>query len=163
MNWKHWWYSLDSNQPNGFITLDDGTVYPAVGQQEIFGQQFWNCTDAIGVNGQNAALQFVGCGTVGNGNNNPAATPPQPAPRDGPWEFQRVRRYHKLGDANNVTWFYYITQKSDNSQPVYRVTFTPVAPSAGFLQVLGSAQMQVKVTVDKCTNTNCTSVVNKGA
>src|SRR5580693_9438111 len=79
MSWKHWWYSLDSNQPNGVITLDDGTVYPAAGQQEVFGQQFWNCTDAIGNPGQNNALRYIGCGTVGNGNNAAAATPPQPA------------------------------------------------------------------------------------
>jgi hypothetical protein len=165
MAWKHWWYSLDASQPNGFITLNDGTQYPAAGEQEVFGQEFWACTDAIGNPGQNNALRNIGCGGTVNGAGAyvPVVVPPVPAHLDDSWEFERVRRYPKLGDANNVTWFTYVTQKSDNSLPVYRVTYTPVAPGSGFTQVLGDQHLRVKVTVDQCTNTNCTSVTNMGA
>jgi hypothetical protein len=165
MSWKHWWYSVDASQTNGFIALDDGTLYPAAGQQEVFGQEFWPCTDAFGNPGQNAALRYIGCGgTVTAGPTyNPVIVPPQPAHLDDSWENERVRRYPKLGDANSTTWFTYITQLSDNSKPVYRVTYTPVAPGSGFTQVLGDPKIRVKVAVDKCTNANCTSVTAKGS
>jgi hypothetical protein len=165
MIYKYWYYSPDPVQPAGFITLADGTQYPAVGQQEVFGQAFWPCTDAVGSNGQNNALRYIGCGgNVVAGNYNNVINPPQPAHLDDTWENDRVRRYPKLNDANNSTWFYYVTQKSDNSLPVYRVTFTPVAPGGGYTQILGDARIQVKMTVDKCRDANCTTtnVLNMG-
>ncbi|MDP9119917.1 MAG: hypothetical protein M3O15_00870, partial [Acidobacteriota bacterium] len=46
MSWKHWWYEVAplANQPSGLIKLDSGIFYPADGQEEVFGQQAWNCT-----------------------------------------------------------------------------------------------------------------------
>jgi hypothetical protein len=78
MIYKYWYYSPDPVQPAGFITLADGkTQYPAVGQQEVFGQAFWPCTDAVGSNGQNNALRYIGCGgNVVAGNYNNVINPP---------------------------------------------------------------------------------------
>jgi hypothetical protein len=138
--WKYWWYSLATAQPNGFIALDSGLNYPEVGQQELFGQPAWSCTL-----GGPAPFNNVGCIST------------QPAHLDNSWEWERARRYPKLGDQNTVTGAYYISESSSGSTPTYRVTYAPVNG-----QSLGTATLLVKVTVDKCTNSSCSSIVTKG-
>jgi PilC-like protein with beta-propeller domain len=158
LSWKYWWYSVASTQPNGFITLDSGLQYPMPGQLEIFGQQAWNCTDATpdgrwgGVPA--VPLRWIGC-PFANVGGQPAN--PIPAHLDNSWEWERVRRYPKLGDDNSVTWSYYIQESSSGSGPVYRVTFTPVGG-----QTLGQDPMTVQISVDKCTNASCGTITNKG-
>ncbi len=154
MSWKYWWYKVDSAAPaGGFMTLDTGThrQFPAAGQQELFGQQAWSCTL-----GGPAPYNNVGCVVT------------QPAHLDNSWEWERARRFPKLGDQDNAAgWAYFFTEKSDNSLPIYRVTFTPIsaqtcsdltkAPSC-----LGSPTLQVSVKLDKCTNSSCGTISNIG-
>jgi hypothetical protein len=143
--WKYWWYSVASAQPNGFIALDSGLNYPESGQQELFGQQAWACTDG-GFGG--TTFNLVGCVET------------SPAHLDNAWEWERARRYPKLGDNNSVTWGYYMKEKTGVAGPTYHVTFIPVAA-----QTLGTATMQVKVSVDKCLTAACTGAgaSNKGS
>ncbi|HEY6324752.1 MAG TPA: PilC/PilY family type IV pilus protein [Thermoanaerobaculia bacterium] len=163
MSWKYWWYQVASSQP--FITLDSGLQYPQPGQLEVFGQQAWDCTDARADSGTEATpLRWTGCPFTGTnaatGTNFPIAGQPgtpQPAHLDNPWEWERVRRYPKLGDNNTVTWWYYIQESSSGSGPIYKVTFTPVGG-----QTLGQDPMTVTISVDKCTNAACSTVTNKG-
>jgi len=145
MSWKYWWYAVASTQPGGFITLDDGTTYPPAGQQELFGDQAWACTL-----GGPSPFNNVGCIST------------QPAHLDNSWELERARRYPKLGDTNNADWSYYFTEKSNNSLPVYKVTFTHPATSSCGVTILGCATLQVSVRVDKCLNSACSSVTTKG-
>jgi hypothetical protein len=186
---KYWWYSLDKTQP-GFITLQDGTQWPAVGQQEVFGQQTFACNwgavggtpigNALGCNGPSsgsiyagvggAPLNAISCGAnIGTGiNGTVAPTTIYPSHLDNAWEAMRLHRYPKLGDggttgytsANTSTsapYIQYFTELTNNTKPVYKVTYTPVAG-----QILGSAALQVTVQVDRCTNTACTTVINQG-
>ena len=166
MSWKYWWYQVASAQPNGFITLDSGLHYPEPGQLEVFGEQAWNCTDArADLNGTQATpLRWTGCPFTGKNNVTgtqfPIAgqpTTPQPAHLDNAWEWERVRRYPKLNDDNSQTFWYYIQEKTGGTGvygEIYRVTFTPVTVPA---QTLGQATMQVKISVDRCTNAQCST------
>jgi hypothetical protein len=135
VSWKYWWYALDSSTP-GF-TLAGGTVYPAAGEQHIFGDQAWTCTTATP-----APYSNVGCVST------------QPAHLDNSWELERARRYPKLGDTNNAAAYSYFIAENSTSRttPSYKVTFTPVAA-----QTMGAAQMMVSVAVAKCTNTSCST------
>ncbi len=135
ISWKYWWYALDSSTP-GF-TLAGGKVYPATGEQHIFGDQAWTCTT-----GAPTPYSNVGCVST------------QPAHLDNSWELERARRYPKLGDTNNAAAYtYYIAENSTTlATPSYKVTFTPVA-----LQTMGAASMNVSVAVAKCTNSSCST------
>jgi Neisseria PilC beta-propeller domain len=183
MSWKYWWYKLASSQPNGFITLDDNSQYPMPGQLEVFGEQAWDCTDARADLGPTQAtpLRWTGCpfsGPPATGNllapagnglpTNPdtglilpiagqPTTTQYPAHLDNPWEWERVRRYPKLGDQNTTVWYYYIKETTSGSGPIYRVTFTPVGG-----QTLGQDPMTVNISVDKCTNAACSTTTNNG-
>jgi hypothetical protein len=135
VNWKYWWYSVATVQAGGFITLDSGLQYPEPGQLELFGDQAWNCTDG----GGGAPFANVGCGET------------TPAHLDNSWEWERARRYPKLGDTNTApAYSYYINESSTKAMPTYKVTFTPVAA-----QVIGAPTMQVLITVNKCLNSSC--------
>ncbi|MBV8200826.1 MAG: hypothetical protein JOZ15_09410, partial [Acidobacteria bacterium] len=150
--YKYWWYSVAQAQPGGFIQLDSGLNYPEAGQQELFGQPVWNCTDG----GGGAPFANVGC------------IPTQPAHLDNSWEWERARRYPKLSDNGaGPAYTYYITETSVAPlKPVYKVTFTPVAQTCSDLtkapSCLGSPTMQVSVRVDKCTNSACSTITTKG-
>jgi hypothetical protein len=141
---KYWWYSLASVQPNGFIALDSGLNYPEVGQQELFGQQAWNCTDGLG---GVAGFTQRGCNST------------YPSHLDNSWEWERARRYPKLGDTNTGAAYSYYIQENSKAPlpPIYKVTFTPVVG-----QVMGAPTMLVSIKVDKCTNAACSTVTNKG-
>jgi hypothetical protein len=150
MSWKYWWYAVAATQPSGFITLDSGLQYPGPGQLEIFGQEAWACTDARADSGAQAVpLRWVGC-PFKNVPGQP--TNPVPAHLDDSWEWERVRRYPKLNDDNTATFWYFITERSDNTKPIYKVTFTPVPG-----QTLGSDPINVKISVDKCISADCSS------
>lgn len=138
--WKYWWYSVAAANP--VIKLDSQQQFPQAGQLEIFGQQAWACTDG-GFGG--TAFNLIGCSAA------------HPAHLDNAWEFERARRYPKLGDDNSKTWSYYFQETTGGGGPIYRATFTPVAG-----QTLGTATMQVKIAVDRCTNVSCSTTVNKG-
>lgn len=141
MFWKYWWYAVAPSQPTGFITLDSGLQYPESGQQELFGQQAWSCTA-----GGPLPYSNVGCIST------------QPAHLDNPWEWERARRFPKLGDTNNAAAYsYYITESSSGGTPTYKVTFTPVVG-----QTIGSSSMLVSIRVDKCLNSACSSISTKG-
>jgi hypothetical protein len=145
MSWKYWWYSVASAQPNGFITLDSGLQYPESGQQELFGQQAWSCTL-----GGPAPFNNVGCIST------------QPAHLDNGWEWERARRYPKLGDQNTADWSYYFTESSSGSTPLYKVTYLHPATSSCGTTILGCATIQLSVRVDKCLNSACSSITTKG-
>ncbi|HVR10322.1 MAG TPA: hypothetical protein VMW75_19900, partial [Thermoanaerobaculia bacterium] len=145
MSWKYWWYTVDSVQPGGFITLDSGRQFPGPGQQELFGQQAWSCTL-----GGPAPFNNVGCIST------------QPAHLDNSWEWERARRYPKLGDTNTADWTYYFTETSTGTPPLYRVKFAHPATSTCGTTILGCAKIMLSVTVDKCTTSACTTVVTKG-
>lgn len=142
---KYWWYSVASSQPSGFITLDSGRQFPGQGQQELFGQQAWSCTL-----GGPAPFNNVGCIST------------QPAHLDNAWEFERARRYPKLGDQNTADWSYYFTESSSGSPPTYKVTYLHPATSSCGATILGCATIQLSVRVDKCLNSACSSVTTKG-
>jgi hypothetical protein len=148
MSWKYWWYAVAATNPS-FITLDDGVQYPGPGQLEIFGQPVWACTDArkdnTGPASDPVPLRWVSCPNDHLVAGQPAN--PVPAHVDDTWEWERARRYPKLGDKNDTTSYYYFTEKSDNSKPTYRITFTPVTSPP---QTLGSDPIQVQVTVERC-------------
>jgi hypothetical protein len=138
--WKYWWYQVSPT--NTFIQLDSGTTFPAAGQEELFGQQAWACT-AGGFGGTN--LNQIGCFET------------SPAHLDNAWEFERARRYPKLGDANNAApWSYFFQEKTGvptgPANPIYKVTFTPVTSPS---QTLGTPTLKVKINVDKCLNSTC--------
>jgi len=140
VSWKYWWYQLAAGQ-TGILLADNVTTYPVSQQQELFGDQAWGCTTA-----SPAPFSNVGCIST------------QPAHLDNAWEWERARRFPKLGDTNNVaSTIYYFTQKSDNSLPLYRVTFAPVVG-----QTMGAATMTVSVKVDKCSTSACGSVSTMG-
>jgi len=143
--WKYWWYSVASAQPSGFITLDSGVQFPGPGQQELFGQQGWACNL-----GGPAPFNDVGC----------IAT--QPAHLDNSWEWERARRFPKLGDQNTADWSYYFTESSSGGKPTYKVTFTHPATSSCGPTILGCATIMVSVKVDKCLNAACSSISTKG-
>jgi hypothetical protein len=144
-NWKYWWYSAASVQAGGFITLDSGRQFPGPGQQELFGQQAWPCTL-----GGPAPFNNVGCIST------------QPAHLDNSWEWERARRYPKLGDQNTADWSYYFAETSSGNPPIYKVTFLHPATSSCGVTILGCATIQLSVRVDKCTNAACSTVVTKG-
>src|ERR1700724_2762785 len=145
MDWKYWWYSVASSQPNGFITLDSGLQYPESGQQELFGQQAWSCTT-----GSPSPFNNVGCIST------------QPAHLDNGWEWERARRYPKLGDQNTADWSYYFTESSSGTPPLYKVTYLHPATSSCGTTILGCATIQLSVRVDKCLNSACSSITTKG-
>ena len=148
MSWKFWWYSLASSQPNGFITLDSGRQFPGPGQQELFGQQAWSCTL-----GGPAPFNNVGCIST------------QPAHLDNSWEWERARRYPKLGDQNTADWSYYFAESASGTSvqtQLYKVTYLHPATSTCGTTILGCATIQLTVKVDKCLNSACSSITNKG-
>jgi|GEM_PF-698406 len=144
--WKYWWYTVASAPPpGGFITLDSGVSFPGPGQQELFGQQAWPCTL-----GGPAPFNNVGCIST------------QPAHLDNSWEFERARRYPKLGDQNTADWSYYFAESASGGKPTYKVTFTHPATSSCGATILGCATIMVNVKVDKCLNASCSSISTKG-
>ncbi len=148
MFWKYWWYSVASAQPNGFITLDSNRQFPGPGQQELFGQQAWTCTA-----GTPAPFNNVGCIST------------QPAHLDNSWEWERARRYPKLGDQNTADWSYYFAESATGTAvqtQLYKVTYLHPATSSCGLTILGCSTIQLTVKVDKCLNSACSSVTNKG-
>jgi hypothetical protein len=140
--WKYWWYQVSPTNTK-FIQLDSGSkgIFPAPRQEELFGQQAWACT-AGGFGGTN--LNQIGCVET------------SPAHLDNAWEFERARRYPKLGDANNAApWGYFFQEKTGvpgPTNPTYKATFAPVAG-----QTLGTPTLQVKVSVDRCLTAACTN------
>lgn len=135
---KHWWYALRAVQPNGFITLQNGRVYPAPGQEEVFGDATWVCN----------TVDTIGC----QGNN--------PADLSDAWEFGKIQRWPKLGVDNSgnsfPSDFTRVTYIRDGA--TYRVTWTPLNRPDAATNRLGNATVTMRLTVDRCTNTNCTSV-----
>src|SRR5262249_33656620 len=118
-----------------------------------------------GNTGQNNTLRWVGCPLPAPGTIVGQPTNPVPANLSDSWEWERVRRYPKLNDANNTTRFYYIRDNTGvgyGNAPMCRVTFTPITAVAGVAQVLGQASMSVSITVDKCNDAACSSVTTKG-
>ncbi|HVT61045.1 MAG TPA: PilC/PilY family type IV pilus protein [Thermoanaerobaculia bacterium] len=187
MHWKYWWYEVAPGQTP--FTIANNTPFPAIGQREIFGEQAWACTDARKDNTNQSQdpvpLRFVGCPVANNPvvageqvNRGPIAgqTNPVPAHMDNAWEWERARRYPKLGDnndafasnANNRPWFYYFQETSGPTDPVrnpiYRITFTSVAAGGGFTQVLGDTNIQVNISVDQCNaaTPDCSRFANVG-
>jgi hypothetical protein len=152
--YKYWYYRVASTQASGFITLDDGTQFPGAGQEELFGEPdpgeppsrpAWTCTND---NGGSSSFGNIGCFQT------------SPAHLDNAWEWERMRRYPKLGDANNRTFSYYFTQLGNGSKPTYKITFSPVAG-----QVLGATPLLANISVDKCLDATCSGAghaVNKG-
>jgi hypothetical protein len=98
---KHWWYRVAETQPEGFIELVSGRTYPPAGQEEVFGKT-WNCNRAQADGGaNNEALRYVGCRAT------------DPADLDDRWEYERVRRLPKLGEANNRNVGVYVRDEAD--------------------------------------------------
>jgi hypothetical protein len=135
VSWKYWWYALDSSTP-GF-TLPNG-VYPVTGEQHIFGDQAWTC--AAPNDTTSAAFYKIGC----DGSD--------PAHLTNAWEWERARRYPKLGDTNNAAAYSYYIKQTATATNTYKVTFTPVAA-----QTMGAATMMVNVGVNLCTNSTCST------
>ena len=157
--YKHWWYRVDAAPAAGLVQLDSGRRYPALGHEEIFGEAAWKCTDGMHDNGNHdATLRWIGCPLPGQAING-QPNQPVPADLDDAWEFERVRRYPKLGIDNNDAQTYFIRDNADNPATAqvegprtYRVTYTPVAG-----QTLGNPQVRARVLVERCTNANCGS------
>jgi Tfp pilus tip-associated adhesin PilY1 len=163
--YKHWWYQAAASQPQGFIQLDTHPVgvparnYPDAGEQEVFGQQAWNCTDArkdnTGAASDPVPLRWVSCPVVAGGQ--PGGIP-VPALLSDPWQWERARRYPKLNDDLSRPTVYYIQEAA--GLPVYKVTFSNDAAAIG--QKLGDPSLSVIVRVDRCTNASCNTTSNIG-
>ncbi|HXN57653.1 MAG TPA: hypothetical protein VN912_03585, partial [Candidatus Angelobacter sp.] len=144
MFWKYWWYTVASSG----ITLDSGRVFPGLNQQELFGQQAWSCTV-----GGPAPFNNVGCIST------------QPAHLDNSWEWERARRYPKLGDQNTADWSYYFAESATGTSvqtQLYKVTYLHPATSTCGTTILGCPTIQLTVKVDKCLDSACGSIINKG-
>ena len=131
--YKYWYYDLVGTSP---IKLLDGTSYPRSnpGEEHLFGQQAWACT-AGGFGG--TTFNQVGCNAA------------HPAHLDNTWEYERVRRYPKLGDDNSKTFSYYFQETTGAptlANPIYKATFSP-APAQ---PALGAATYQAVVKVENC-------------
>lgn len=139
---KHWWYRVmdEGLQPDGLPELLSGRLYPAAGQEDIFGKT-WPCTNARADNGShNAALRNIGC----------AAN--EPADLDDRWEYERVRRLPKLGDGNDRNVDVFVRDELDGK--AYRVDYQRVSQygSPPRTQVLGDDVIAVNVRVTCVTN-----------
>lgn len=111
------------------VLLSGTTYYPPNGAQEVFGN-LWGCD-------------------TGNNDNEIGCYSTKPADLDDTWEVTRVQRLPKGGltfasPAGNQT--FYIR----NAGVVYRVTYQPNGGSYG-------GNINVKVTVVKCTNSSCST------
>lgn len=166
---KHWWYALQATQPAGFITLDSGRQYPAPGQQEIFGEASFYCSEALDAsnNTQVASLRYIGCPIVAP-YVNPTTGTLTPARLSDPWESERVRHWPKLGllrggatgDAltgNTYTRYYYI---KDTDNKIYKVTFQPKNYPTDVANGLGLPLVTATIKVEKCNNaTTCNAPI----
>ena len=135
---KHWLYSVTG----GGVSLD-GTTFPAVGAQDVFGA-LWNC-DNNGTNSNNATDHEIAC----YGNSTDAAS------MDDAWEMTRLHRLAKLGENGNQQVTVYVQSATHR----FKVTYKQVAG-----ETYGSATFKAKVDIKRCTdsssndnNENCTS------
>jgi len=136
---KHWLYRVAS----GGVSLD-GTTFPAVGAQEVFGFLF-NCDDN-GANSNNANDNEIAC----YGNNTDAAS------LNDAWEMTRLHRVAKLGENGDQSTVNVYAQSGTHR---FRITYKQVAG-----QTYGTATFKAKIDVKRCTDTssnsadeNCTS------
>lgn len=134
---KHWWYRLADEQPNGHVALRSGRLFPAPGQEEVFGDS-WRCDLAGGPGGDHPTLRWVGCRSQ------------DPADLDDRWDYERVRRLPKLDDDNERTVQVYVRDPADGR--VYQVQYQPEptvsdGPGPPRFQVLGDDRLWVRVRV----------------
>lgn len=134
---KHWWYRVAESQPDGFVELVSGRPFPPPGQEDVFGKT-WNCNRARADDGShNEALRYVGCRAT------------EPADLDDRWDYERIRRLPKLGDANNRNVGVYVRDPLDGR--VYLVEYLKVenvgTPPVLRTQVLGDPEIEVDVQV----------------
>ncbi|NJL27788.1 MAG: hypothetical protein HC897_07770 [Thermoanaerobaculia bacterium] len=140
---KHWLYKVSTTQPYGLFTLLDGTRYPATGSQHVLGRT-WSCRAGSDVGCRWCAR----CATRSCREYSVA-----PAHVDTPWEIDRVGRLPKLHYGGTSTEFYI----QDTQERVYRVMFHRLQEAIVSGQTLGLATLDVKLSIERCTNTECTS------
>ena len=116
---KHWLYEAQSG-----ITLSSGRVYPAAGDQHVFGR-IWSCTEYFLSN----SLKNKGCASS------------SPADLSNAWEARRVQIYSKLGADGNSTTTFYIRDPADNK--TYTVEFSKAVASSN----LGDATLTVQIKI----------------
>jgi len=136
---KHWRYLVRATQPSGFITLNNtGHNFPVAGSSEVFGAP-WTCNSG----------SSAGC----TGNSAAAFTDFSAGSPSASWDQRRMYELPK-GRSNADTVTYYM---KDTDNRVYRVQY-----QLGGGQTPGAASLQATVRVDRCTNTNCTTVSSSG-
>ncbi|HVR97390.1 MAG TPA: hypothetical protein VMW27_12295 [Thermoanaerobaculia bacterium] len=133
---KHWLYkpatagvTLPASGSAGAMT------FPVIGAEEVFGKLLeadLNCDPSSNANN---SLHRTGCYSNVPANTNDA------------WSTARVRRLPKGGQKFNEDLTFYIRHGNNR----YRVRYRPVTGPA-----LGASQIQLKVKVDRCTDSNGT-------
>ena len=119
----------------GGVTLPGAgsRVFPAPGADDVFGR-LWNCD-------------------TGGGDHNIGCDESTPADLDNAWETARMQRLPKGGTDFDQDVSFFIRWSGNTFLVRYRPTGSNVP---------GAATIQVRVRVDRCTNTNCTTTTNIG-
>jgi len=126
---KHWLYTAQ-----GGITLSSGRVYPAPGDEHVFGRT-WACNEYYLDN----TLAAKGCASN------------KPADLGDAWQARRMQLYSKLGATGSESTTFYIRDPDNNKN--YTVEFSKAVASSN----LGDATLTVQV---KITGTNFNQTAN---
>ena len=139
--YKHFWYRVQAGQT--LPTFTTGHTWPLAGQEEIFGKS-WACDEARNDSGTYApsSERYAGCRFQ------------NAAHVDDAWDYERVRRWPKLGDGNNEDKTIYVR---DTDGTIYQIQYIHLG-----LQTLGAATVQVRIRVKSCTSASSCSDVTGG-
>jgi hypothetical protein len=134
---KHWLYRASAVDPGGglypLLELDSGTTFPAVGDEEVFGDG-WTCDEGSG---------FREAGCWGSSS--------RIADMDDPEELRRAHRLPKLGRDMDETTTIYLRDNADGKR--YKLVYKPLAllPS-GAANGYGNPFLAVDVEARRCTD-----------
>ena len=126
VQYKEWLYRVAAAQPAGQFSLAGGTLFPAIGSDEVFGATF-ACDRGNGD-------AEIGCFANGD----------RAADVNDVWEMTKVRRLPKLGDNLSANVGYYVRSGGQ----VYYVVTSNVGG-----QALGDVTMTLRTSLYICTDT----------
>jgi Tfp pilus tip-associated adhesin PilY1 len=151
---KHWLYTVDAVQADGFHSLDGGFQFPAAGAQEVFGPSIGCDRNSCPTINEPTGANVRDCNN-NRGNWTPyeqACYPSDAALVSDAWQIEKARRLPKLGGPAN--WNTTITEYVKTNTTTYRVRYIPVGGGA----VPPADSIAVDIEVRTCSGFNDTDL-----